>query len=121
MRPVHCRLCGVYYSGEALWQQDGLEVRKCPRCRFITTWPLPTKEQLALYYSDEYFSDQHREVEDWNVGRRGIFRQIAALLLSGGISGDDLVLDVGCGYGFLLRYLSAHGFRCEVLMGRCRQ
>ncbi len=113
MKVVHCRLCDVDYPGQAFWDGNGFELHRCPRCQFITTWPVPTREELSHYYSDEYFGHQHRGVEDWGVGRRGIFRQVAALLRAAGITGRDAVLDVGSGYGYLLRYLSSQGFRCE--------
>ncbi len=108
-----CRVCETEYLGRPFWHHKAFALYECPKCRFITTWPIPTIEELALFYSEEYFREQHRVLEDWDTGRRGIFRQISRLLRACGINEQHKILDVGSGYSFLLRHLAASGFQCE--------
>jgi SAM-dependent methyltransferase len=91
---------------------------ECSGCRLIRLYPQPTPGELNSYYPPDYWKPPEHDLHDW---LRQKYRRVAlsdcisfveraldeSTELSNGKRG--LLLDVGCGDGFLLHVLAAHG------------
>lgn len=85
---------------------------KCESCKSIQLAPLPTPEELALAYSNEYASANHYGSDPDEIFRNGepFFRAVTTELRRAGVH-TGRVLDVGCGWGGMLRVLQEEGYR----------
>ncbi len=108
--------CPVCHSGErriGLYEFDGHEVVRCGQCSLYYLYPRLTEEAIRRFYQqDDYFeagesgysdtgySDQERAL-------RATFARLMKNLKRRGLTGGSL-LEVGCGYGYLLE--EAKGF-----------
>ncbi len=79
---------------------------------YITTEPRPTKEELEIYYKEEFYSsekplqinDSSKEIRD----RDSIFYNLQYSIFSKVLKLEDSKThaDLGCGYGHFLQYIS---------------
>jgi SAM-dependent methyltransferase len=102
-----CPLCA---AAEARFAYGGprlapYQVVRCKTCAFYYLSPRPTEEAMKAMYADEsYFSqgeggyDNYAEQEE---ALRRTFRRLLEVLRKRGQTGGRL-LEVGCGYGYLL-------------------
>jgi SAM-dependent methyltransferase len=101
---ANCPMCGAD-ARIAVYGFDPFGVVRCGVCRFFYLSPrLPEPAMLELYRSGEYFEggemgyDSYAEQES---ALRATYRRLVRQLVRAGLAGGDL-LEVGCGYGFLL-------------------
>lgn len=115
-----CALCGcsrhtVQYSGLQdlhLERPTGFSAQlvKCSQCGLIAQWPVPTDEQLASFYPDEYSPFQARAAASKAV--RTVFRSRRPDFVTRHVRTGRL-LDVGCSTGsFLIDMQSIDGWSC---------
>lgn len=51
-----CNLCAAALPATSVrWVKDGYEIASCPSCELVQRRHLPTEEELAAIYADEYF------------------------------------------------------------------
>lgn len=87
---------------------------------YFSVSPMPSKEELYLYYQDKYFQDQnivsekgmdtggHSELERFHYHRQ--YNELIGFIDSYFGRRDIKILDVGCGMGHLLKYLNENAF-----------
>lgn len=108
-----CPLCGNSES-EAMYQGRGFDpysIRSCGRCGMSFLSPRPTElAMLSLYQVDDYFSSDEQGYANYAAQEpalRATFRRLLEHLASCGLTGGNL-LEVGCGYGYLLEEAKPH-------------
>ena len=79
---------------------------KCSSCGSIQLDPLPTPEELTLAYSADYATAGHYGTDPDEIYLNGqpFFRAVTGALRQAGIT-SGRVLDVGCGWGGMVRVL----------------
>lgn len=91
--------------------------RRCRDCGLVFTWPRPTPEELAAFYSGAYFTGRDGRVgyEDYaHLGELNARRSWSDLKRYGPLDGLEPrhVLDVGCATGGFLAEAKRDGWRC---------
>lgn len=99
-----CPMCGAS-ARITRYRFPPYAVVRCAVCRFHYLSPrLPEQAMLDLYRSGEYFEGGevgYQSYSDQEPALRATFRRVTRELVRSGFAGGDL-LEVGCGYGFLL-------------------
>ena len=96
----------VTHSGPILDQANGFEIVECIRCGFTHALPLPSPEELATVYRDQfynttkplYMTEQHEDLEWWNL----VYQERYQLFEQHLPAASRRILDVGSGPGFFL-------------------
>jgi len=95
---------------EPVWQ-----IRRCGRCGFGWTFPIPSEEETKSFYPPEYLGDVERTLDDFLSGRlrgtrswRGSTEKVE--LVERHIDRGS-ILDVGCGDGKFLWALDAQRWK----------
>ena len=105
---VPCSLCGR--DGKGFHVESGWRLLRCPSCTFLYVSPRPDGPSLRRHYRD-YLPTSEEEIAGWDRMMAGIHRRVVGDLRAR--VGKGRVLDVGCGFGFLLRNLGEAGFDVE--------
>ncbi len=112
---MRCDLCGGQ-DFETISERDrrghALRTVICRQCGLVMHDPVPSEEELARYYAEQYRMDYHGErtpsprrvMRAWKNGER-IHRRLAPLL-----SGKERVLEIGAGLGCTVKVFDLHGF-----------
>jgi SAM-dependent methyltransferase len=105
---IPCPLCGENRARTAYsWSQSvPFQVQRCCRCKFFYLSPRPHEAAMASIYSDDgYYDESSAEgYADYAVQRKALgatFARLMKNLKRRGLTGGSL-LEVGCGFGFLL-------------------
>jgi SAM-dependent methyltransferase len=92
-----------------------LEAQRMPRAvRIVSSWP-HEHGVLDAAHVDRVLLTAHHELtrlsEEFRQGERmlRILRPLLQALRSAGLRGPYRIVDVGCGLGFVMRWLAAHG------------
>lgn len=100
-----CPLCGEEQREETPYRSAEVAVVRCTSCRLWYLSPRPTAESMAAVYSgSEYFEGEGDGYDSYDLqaqSLRATFRAFLRVLQRRGMTGGSL-LEVGCGYGFLL-------------------
>ena len=102
-----CPLCGNK-SGKIVYEGGNFApygIMSCPSCNLRYLSPrLKEEDMLAHYAKDQYFSGQAHGYADYAAQEpalRATFRRLLQTLAKRGRTGGAL-LEIGCGYGYLL-------------------
>lgn len=103
-----CPLCGATASRPAYHFKRGAYplVVRCARCPLYYLSPRPDEATAtAMYQDDAYYASIESGYDDYGEQEKALsmtFRALAQRLQRLGLTGGSL-LEVGCGYGYLLR------------------
>ncbi len=109
--PPPCVVCGRDDGGKAFESAEpGFSIVACAGCGAARTWPVVPDGEIGRYYPQTYYGSENvrfnpvfEAMTRWFQGRRA--RVLQARVPKGGV-----VLDVGCGRGFLLKRLRELGY-----------
>jgi len=122
MQSIPCALCGadrhkpVFTGKDRDWGSgDTFTLVRCSECGLVYVNPCPDAVEMNKYYPKDNWGRAKNKVAEENAIINGAHWTVAAgerasTILDLGIKGS--VLDVGCGDGFLLLYLSRLGWDC---------
>lgn len=111
---IKCVLCHSDNSSKCFLSNDffenPFEIRKCLTCKTYFLHPLPNESLLDKYYNESYFGKSGSKFKNPVIEKAiDYFRKSRARKLSKSISDRAKVLDIGCGNGNFLNYLSEFG------------
>lgn len=120
---VACELCGSRDSQSLYHLRDyergfagEFHIVACTKCRLVFLNPRPTPETIGAYYTpDDWYRAKRRvSLEEAQISNRP-WREIQAfrcrpILL---YKQTGSILDIGCGDGLLLKFLSEKGWDCH--------
>lgn len=115
-----CPLCKKNKSASFpisyLLDQKTFDARKCFSCNFVYLTPRPTRHEIELMYSDDYFlhdgSDfgAHSSQDYETAARLGSVKFPEILGWIKKYRTDGKFFEIGCGMGYFLDYARQHGF-----------
>jgi SAM-dependent methyltransferase len=108
-----CILCNAIESS-TIHQKDQWRYLRCLNCDLVSLYPRPTPKMLMEYYRD-YLSDTPEDISKWEAMTKPIIAKSADLINSRSRTGGKKILDIGCGYGFLLKEMKARGWDVQGL------
>lgn len=104
LETVSCPLCAGT-GRRVAFSFDPYRVVRCTSCDFHYLSPRPTEAaMMRLYQDDDYFEGGeggYDAYEDQELALRATFKRLLKTMDHHGLTGGDL-LEVGCGYGYLL-------------------
>jgi len=105
----NCLACrgAVFFFGS----RDRYVYGRCESCKTIQLVPMPSDQELAEAYANDYATSGHhgRDAESISVAAQPFYEAIVHSLREAGV-GSGRILDVGCGWGGMLRTLQREGF-----------
>jgi SAM-dependent methyltransferase len=107
-----CPLCGQRARMEVLLDAGEARLLKCGLCDVTMLDPMPTQEQLASHFAEDYITDDDRLVKTFEKSRERVLAQVADSVLHWKKTGK--ILDIGCAGGYFLnRFFRRPGWvRC---------
>lgn len=102
-----CALCGSSESEIHIGFRD-IPVVRCRKCGFIYSSRVLSEEAASKYYEQNFGSQRHLEGQSVNARTNAV---VLEQLLN--LKSIKTWLDIGCGYGFLLRWLSDRGIHAD--------
>jgi 2-polyprenyl-3-methyl-5-hydroxy-6-metoxy-1,4-benzoquinol methylase len=108
-----CILCDKI-EFKTIHQKNQYRYFRCLNCKLVSLYPRPTLKMLKEYYRD-YLPDKPEDIRKWEKMIRPVVTKSADLINSGSITNGKKMLDIGCGYGFLLKEMKARGWDVEGL------
>jgi 2-polyprenyl-3-methyl-5-hydroxy-6-metoxy-1,4-benzoquinol methylase len=108
-----CILChAIEYK--TIHQRNQYRYFRCLNCKLVSLYPRPTLQMLKEYYRN-YLPDKPEDINKWEAMIRPVVTKAADLINFGSRTGGKKMLDVGCGYGFLLKEMKARGWDAKGL------
>jgi len=106
----NCLVCGAETRHRFDAVADGFAVFACNACGSARTWPALDDQQIGAWYPQAYYGNRNvrfnslfeRLTRFFRRRRVGVIRRLTK---------PGAVLDVGCGRGFTLRFLTDAGYR----------
>lgn len=109
----NCTFCS---SANSIYQYETFDIRekhyqirKCKECNAFFLAPKPGNDELMLYYDDSYYSTNKAKFSSSVEKYIDIFRKKKAGRVVKYLPENGSVLDIGCGNGRFLKYISQHG------------
>lgn len=106
---------GVEHYGKVIDSKDGFDVIECKTCGFKHIIPIPTPEEMAIYYKTEFINKRPKlidkikeDLEWWKMVYKEKYDFFERYLPKK----DRRLLDIGCGLGYFLKV--GEGRRWEV-------
>ncbi len=118
--PLTCPLCkksrSTSFPLSYLLDQKTIDARKCLSCNFIYLSPRPTRREIEIMYSDEYFLHDgadfgaHSSQDYETAARLGSVKFPEILGWIKKYQPGGKFFEIGCGMGYFLDYARQHGF-----------
>jgi len=109
-----CVFCGssdsiVAYQTFDIFQNN-FDIRRCRNCDAWFLSPFPSKELLEKAYDVTYYGDQETKFKDGPIEKAlDSFRTVRAKRLAKLLPQNARILDIGCGNGNFLEFISRYG------------
>ncbi|MBU0671093.1 class I SAM-dependent methyltransferase [Patescibacteria group bacterium] len=111
MQNIRCNLCNSLDEVEIYNNKDGLRVVMCGSCSLVYLNPRLSEKDFRLFYQQE-FQDKRRGLKSKEeaierLEQKGSYEQRLSLIpyFEGYIDSSSNVLEIGCGWGTLLKVL----------------
>lgn len=108
-----CILCDTI-EFSTIHEKDQWRYLRCLNCKLVSLYPRPTLQMLKEYYRD-YLPGKPEDIRKWEAMIRPVVTKSADLINYRSRTGGKKILDIGCGYGFLLKEMKARGWDVEGL------
>jgi SAM-dependent methyltransferase len=112
LEAVDCALCGSA-AFRLLGREGVFEIRRCRGCGLVYVSPQPTREELPKFYENMFAEDTERTMQ--RRSRPGPVERHLRGIIGRRCPGGGRLLEVGCGYGNLLKHLEALPFELHGL------
>lgn len=110
VHPPRCPACGHGAPETATpTVEPGFEILRCPDCGLGRTWPAVASDAIGGWYPEQYYGKGNVRFNPFFERLVRWFRRRRAAVLHNRVPRGP-VLDVGCGRGFLLHFLSELGY-----------
>lgn len=117
---VLCCLC-CCSSINKVGIKNGYQIWMCPKCGFMTTYPLPSLQELRTVYTREYFLKQENEDTENRFGYKNVLSKgaikgnenvsiIRLKIIENLVGQKGSVLDAGCAAGTFLSIALKRGW-----------
>ncbi len=107
-KPNPCILCNTL-EFRPVHRKDQWQYLCCRNCKLVSIDPRPTAQMLMEYYRD-YLPDRPADISKWEAMIKPVVANSADLIVSRSRTGGKKMLDIGCGYGFLLNEMQSRGW-----------
>jgi len=109
-----CGYCGKQSSISLYPTSDiygnAYEIHQCKECKAFFLAPRPDTDRLSQAYDSSYYGEQEEKFSSSKVEKvLDMFRKRRAKELSRYLDENDNILDIGCGNGRFLAYVSEYG------------
>lgn len=100
-----------YHHGEVLAERDGLTAINCRQCGYVHLQDIPVPETLDRFYRSAFWEAKgdalahYLEQKDWTLATYGDWLSLVEKHVLG-----RTLLDVGCGYGWMLDVAQSRGW-----------
>jgi 2-polyprenyl-3-methyl-5-hydroxy-6-metoxy-1,4-benzoquinol methylase len=111
-QPSECIFCGssrstLFCKTSDLFQNQ-FEIRQCKDCRAYYLWPFPSQEILAKAYDVSYYGTNETKFKAGPIEKvLDAFRKQRSNNIARKLPSRARILDIGCGNGNFLEFLSA--------------
>ena len=111
-----CNVCATGFAPDRpAFVKDGFELFRCPRCGLLFRAALPTADQVAALYADDYFRDETSETGGYSdyLGDAELHRGLARRRLEqieAEADGGRRLLDVGAAAGYFVAEAAHRGW-----------
>lgn len=104
------------------WHLNGVpyNYRRCNKCLFIQSDPIPGEKELADYYQEQYAYDWFQK----NIFYKKLQAKHRAFKIRKYLKGRSRVLDFGCGHGYFVQELAQkhfHSFGFDIGSDKIKQ
>lgn len=101
---VSCNFCGSN-EDTLVCVENQMQIVQCKRCKLIYVNPMPTMDELQLFYQQYYPQDS---ALCWQMENEPLFEEDSKRILRCRSIGT--LLEVGCGHGFFLNKMKLNGW-----------
>jgi len=99
---VKCNLCGLDNT-KLLFTKYSFNIVRCRRCNFIYVNPRPTEDEMANFYTEEYFYDSKGAYGYENYSIEGKIHIQRRIKIVETYTSSGKLLEVGCATGQWLK------------------
>lgn len=108
MKEINCNLCEKKDEKELFWK-NGYRIVQCKNCGLVYVNPQPEEEEIKQYYNEQYKSKKYpseKKIKSKTREARKIIKSLKRIIKRKNIK----LLDVGCGFGYLVKSASEAGW-----------
>jgi 2-polyprenyl-3-methyl-5-hydroxy-6-metoxy-1,4-benzoquinol methylase len=127
MNLIPCNNCGSEKFAKVLEKESGkkelFQIVKCTSCGLVQVNPQPSMEEVAKYYSDEYFTRRSDRGYDnyYSSSQQSEIERVFKLNLAdldffnweSSLPQNKRTIDIGCAAGYFVAFMNGKGWKAE--------